>query len=620
MLRTLPALRLLRLLRLQRTLPALTASLLLLAAGPVFAVAGGGGGGGFDSGGGDGGEIIVELMLWIILSLPFPWNLIVLAVIGGGLWFGGKNARASSGLNRVRSPGQVTAMIETVDPAFLHRNPAFQLEVFQAKVNTAFLAIQDAWMRQDLAGVRRWISDGVWQRFNTQFALMRLLGQTNRVSNIVVRRIFIDRIEQDGAYDVVQVGIHYTANDDFVSAKYPELDQQGPLELVEFWSFIRRAGVAEKDLYQTNHCPNCGAELAADLGEVARCGACGAVSTLGDYDWILAEITQADDYANQNTRLAKAGGLTRRIRAALAADGEFSVQWLEDKASNAYLQMLAAQVLRQPERMRRFVGDALFAQLAARIASAPPLAFNRLYLNNVTLIDHFRQAGQDHLVVAVKYSAQRVDISGPRLRLIDPALYASDQIMILARDVGAARAKGSLYAHACPNCGAPLADTLEIKCGYCASVLNSTRHEWIVTRLLAAADYRTLTVDAAAPPVLATGLRLTPLDPAFAARDYAFNNVLVILGADGAISIEEANFAQQLARRMGYDAKKLAGMLELARQRQLPLRLPEDRKTAEKVLRLMSEAAAADKTISPEERAMLDQLQRRITTLAALAA
>jgi hypothetical protein len=35
-------------------------------------------------------------------------------------------------------------------------------------------------------------------------------------------------------------------------------------------------------------------------------------------------------------------------------------------------------------------------------------------------------------------------------------------------------------------------------------------------------------------------------------------------------------------RRLGYDAKRLADMLELAKQR----RLPEDRKTAGKMLRL----------------------------------
>lgn len=594
----------------------LAAALLLLASGSAHAVAGGaGGGGGFDGGGGDGAEIIIELIFWIIWSLPFPYNIITLAIIGGLIWRSGKQVRAISGLNRVPSIASATARSFAIPADFTARNPGFDPASLLAKVDTAFRAVQQAWMRQDMTPVRRFISDGIWQRFNTQFAMMKLLGQKNIVGDLRIVKVFIDAIEQDGNFDVVHVGIHFTATDDFTSERFPQLDQRGALEMLEYWSFIRKAGVAEKDLYHDNHCPSCGAELPTDMGEVARCGSCGTVSTLGDYDWILSEITQADDYANQYAKLQKSGALTRRIRDALGADSDFSVQLIEDKASNAYLQILAAQVTRRAETMRRFVDDGLFERLSKEIEQQPPFVFNRLYLNNVTLIDYYRGSSRDHLVIAFKRTAQRVDITGNGLRLIDQGMYAENQIMVLARDVGAGAAKGQLYAHACPACGGPVADTLDVKCGYCGGMLNSTRHEWIVTRLLAAADYTALA--AGERDAMTTRVAVKYLDPLFAARDYAFNNVMMVLGCDGAITLDEMAFAQELSRTMGYDIKKLGGMLELARNRKLALRLPEDRKSAAKVLKLMEQAALADHKVTAAEQALLDEVRQRAAILAA---
>lgn len=590
-------------------------TLLFIASSAAHAVAGGAGGGGFDGGSDDIAVLVIELIFWIIWSLPFPYNIIGLAIFFGIIWYSGRKVRAVSGLNKIPSIATATAQTYTLPADFLQRNPGFDPAALLAKANTAFLAIQEAWMKQDMAPLRRWISDGIWQRFNTQFAMMRLLGQKNLVSNIQIRNAFIDAVEQDGNFDIVHVGIHFSARDDFVSEKFPQLDQRGDLEMLEYWSFMRKSGVAEQDLYHANRCPGCGTELPTDMGEVARCPSCRTVSTRGDYDWILAEITQADDYANQARKLGKSGALTQRIRSALGADADFSVQLIEDKASNAYMQIMAAQALQRPETMRRFVGDTLFARLAQEIAQQTPFVFNRLYLNNVTLIDFYRADGRDQLVVAFKRSAQRVDIGDGRLRLIDQGLYASNEIMILARDAGAGAAQGGLYAHACPACGGPVGDTLDLKCGYCGELLNSTRHEWIVSELLAAENYQALA--ARQKPALTTHVAAKQLDPLFAMRDYAFNNVMMIIGSDGAITLDEISFAQQLSRKMGYDLKKLAGMFELAKSRTLVLRLPADRKSGDKVLKLMEQAALADHAISPQEQALLAEVRRHIEAIAA---
>jgi hypothetical protein len=84
-------------------------ALLLLASGSVFAVAGGAGGGGFSGSSDDAGGIIIELIFWIIWSLPFPYNIIGLAIFGGFLLYAARQGRAISGLNKIPSIAKATS-------------------------------------------------------------------------------------------------------------------------------------------------------------------------------------------------------------------------------------------------------------------------------------------------------------------------------------------------------------------------------------------------------------------------------------------------------------------------------------------------------------------------------
>jgi hypothetical protein len=174
-------------------------------------------------------------------------------------------------------------------------------------------------------------------------------------------------------------------------------------------------------------------------------------------------------------------------------------------------------------------------------------------------------------------------------------MYASNEIMILSRNAGAGAAQGALYAHACPACGGPVGDTLDLKCGYCGELLNSTQREWIVSDLMAAEKYQALA--ASHKPAMTTHVALKQLDPLFAARDYAFNNVMMIIGSGGAITMDELAFAQQLSRRMGYDLNSSAAC-SIWRKAANSRYLPTDRKGCE-VLKLMEKAALAD-PVQPE--------------------
>lgn len=586
--------------------------LFLFTALAVFASAGGGGGGGGGSDSDDGG--FVALIIYIIIELlPFPYNLIAFALLIFFGYLANRKRKTRSGLNSVPSFYSIDHQVSAVPPDFMQRNPGFDQQQFFNKVGTAFNEIQLAWMNQDLSKVRRWISDGVWQRFHTQFVMMQALGQRNTMSDIRIQKLVIDQVHRDGNYDIIDVGIHFTMEDNFITDKFPELNQEGFLENVEYWSFIRKSGVKEKDMFHSQNCPNCGGQLPEKTGEVSRCEHCGTITTLGDYDWVLAEITQSVDHANESAKFSKDGTLTQKIRQAIGNDPEFSVQFVEDKASNAYMQIMSAMVMQKPERMRRFTGDPLYEQLGAKIKANPPFVFNRLYLNNVTLMDFYQHSGKDHLVLSFRRSSQRVDISGGKLMLIDAMMYTTNEVMILSRDTGAGRAKGSLYAHSCPSCGGPVGDTIDLNCSYCGAQLNSTKTEWIVTQLMDNYQYKSFMQQLHAP--LTTGAGEKEIDPLYKVRDYAFNNVMMIVMADGHVSQQEIDFVNRLASKLGYDSKKLAGIFEMARNRQLVLRLPEERQKAEKVFSIMEKAAHADGHLDPREDALLADVRRHIEAM-----
>ena len=592
--------------------------LLLMFVTTVFAAAGGGGGGhSGGGGGGDGGDggAIIYLIYWLlrlIFMLPFPINIIVLAIIIFVVYKASKSYQAVSGLNNI--PGHhpstgfnTSTKQDKIPEDFLAKNPDFDTFKFKDKVRTAFTEIQNAWMFQDLSNVRKWISDGVYQRFHTQFIMMKQIEQMNEISNINIHHVFIDDVENDGVYDIVHVGIQYSMYDGFESKKFTRLNDGGTIQATDFWSFIKKSGVKEKDLYHTTNCPNCGGNLPADGGETAKCPYCSTITYLGDYDWILAEITQPDDYYNSNTKYEKQGKFSKKIRAQMEEKQDFSLQLLEDKASNGYMQIMTALMLKKPEITRRFVSDALYEKIEQQLKSEPAFVFNRLYLNHVTSFDFYKENGKDNIVVALKRSSQKIKNTNSSAPQFEQSIFSQDEVLIMSRDTGAGKPQGSLYAHSCPNCGAPVKDTIELNCTYCNAQLNSTKYEWIISDWMSAAEYNQF--KQTNNNSFAVDKNIDELDELFNVRDYALNNVMMMIAADGKIKEEEMAFAQMLARKWNYDLDKIQGFLSMATNNKLVIRMPQNEKQKKKIIALMEKAANLDNTITVDEIALLEQVK-----------
>jgi hypothetical protein len=197
----------------------------------------------------------------------------------------------------------------------------------------------------------------------------------------------------------------------------------------------------------------------------ARCNYCGSYINNGEFDWVLAEITQEDDYIPSAPAMMQADPW--------AADPNFSVQLLEDKASNAFTQILIAVATGDSKALRRFTTDEEFAKLRMNVSSGK-MIYNRLYLNSVVTKQVSQEGDLLKADVDIRYTFSEIvnGEAGDEQTL--------DQTMTLLHRANGNLAKGSIYANACPTCGAPQKDSLSHVCAFCGAVMNDITREWLV--------------------------------------------------------------------------------------------------------------------------------------------
>jgi hypothetical protein len=193
--------------------------------------------------------------------------------------------------------------------------------------------------------------------------------------------------------------------------------------------------------------------------------------------------------------------------------------------------------------------------------------------------------------------------------LLDPMVLSKTETVLMSRDVNPGLSKGSIYAHSCPSCGGPIKDTIDTKCQYCGSELNSTKNEWIITDILGVSEYKNYYQENKDDFV--ASISIDKLESLYDVRDYAFNNVLVVMAADGVFASDELVMAKQLAKKWGYKVDRIQPMFDMAKNGGLIIRMPEDQKKRQKILKLMEKTAAIDGVVSPEEQQLLDSVKKQ---------
>ncbi len=356
---------------------------------------------------------------------------------------------AAEGLNALRSQ----------DPGFDQAQFAERAKGVMAKVN-------EAWVAGAMGPSRRHISDGVYVRFQTQLALLKAQGLRNAMADWSVVDCAVLAAESDAKWDTVHVKMVGQARDADVPANLnaqqaAEKAKHAPLvQYQEVWSFLRKRGSKSKNGVPTleGRCPNCGADL--PVSDVVRCEYCKAVVNSGEHDWVLAEITQPEEWRPWMTNAEITG-----LGELQAKDPAVSRQELEDRGSVVFWKWVDARVTGTRQRFERFCLQP--GQPPADRAALAQVAVGSSELVYVTLAQDGPNGPIDRVEIEIVWSAAE---NGGQ-----PVNQTSR--VVLARGTSAT-SKGGLNSLDCPNCRGPLADSDLAKCNFCGEPLAGGKHEW----------------------------------------------------------------------------------------------------------------------------------------------
>ncbi len=467
-------------------------AVLLLAPAVALARAGGGegfggGGGGFGGGGsGGGGALLFELLYFLVLLHPLIG--IPLMIVVGVIYYmthtsvAGyyRGRRTQRGLDAMDSNREAAALA-----SLQQRDPAFQLDRFYQRVQTAFLKIQDAWCAQNPHSVRPFISDGVHERFGLQFLEQKEEGVRDRMENITVQAVQLAQLTSDNVFDTAVVRIDAGAVDQQVSladARVLSGSSQSE-DFTEYWSFLRRRGArsTDKDGLIEGHCPNCGAPIELNAG--ARCENCHAQLRSGQYDWVLVQITQESEWRPEYPKVLPG------VCALEQRDPDFTPADLEDRVSVLFWRKARADRLGKVDPLLKVATPEFtraYQQLLAAPATGERAFWGDCAVGGVETLGVIPGDGQDQALVEIRWSARRYQVDAQGQARRTPESNLARNLMVLGRKAGVKTdtAAGISSAH-CPQCGAPVVDDASDKCGYCGAIFNDGSRGWVLTDMLA---------------------------------------------------------------------------------------------------------------------------------------
>ncbi|MFK7049679.1 hypothetical protein V3Q77_07230 [Flavobacterium davisii] len=352
----------------------------------------------------------------------------------------------------------------------------------ESKVRTAFLEMQKAWQNQNLSNVRKWMSDGLYQKLSVQIKMMQKLAQHNEISNLNILEIKVKNIYTYNDFQIVDIKIAFKLDDLFYSDKYKTMREFYEDDYaVEYYTFIKKGNTVQdnSNLYSNTNCPNCGTEITTILGEISRCNSCNTLTNNPTYDWILCEITQEENYRKESPL-----NYDTILKEKCTHDSNFNIQSVEDVASNICMQILEVITGGNEIKLERFAHK----EIRDKIISYKNEAFNnvvfeRLYIKELST--KFYKTTNDNKLEIHLYAevcGKRVRIEKDKLIDVDNDLVNFSITLSLIKEIleQPKTHKEVVFSYECPNCGAPYDDTTHDTCNYCESVVVDESNNWVL--------------------------------------------------------------------------------------------------------------------------------------------
>lgn len=339
------------------------------------------------------------------------------------------------------------------------RDPAFDAEAFKNRGRSIAERIQHAWSAGDMRECRRFLSQGVYNRFRIQLKIMREFEKRqNTIADFKILAFNIAARQRSGEFDSLIVRLDAEARDTMVSADLSPDEakaraKKAPLTaFVEYYTFMRRRDAKTDTHSALDSCGRCGTPFTGE-GEITKCKSCGAVMGSGTFDWVLAEITQEVEYGK-----GKPFKLPTK---------EMSADRIEDRASFIFWREIMSQLTAKKDFILRDA-TAKFLERAGAHYLMSDIAVGAADIESYDdALSPIRSQ------VRIKWSAKGPGDKEIRHRQSVLSLVAEPQY-----ETGAGFAE-----HSCETCGAPLPETDADTCAYCRSPIQRKNKDWLLDEI-----------------------------------------------------------------------------------------------------------------------------------------
>lgn len=351
-------------------------------------------------------------------------------------------------------------------------DPDFDETQITARVEQAFYIIKRAWSDHDMASARGFITDGIYQRYTIQFDIQKQHQRHRQLVDLSIDSCELVGIEADKSFETLHFKISSRVRHTTICTTATEKAIKLPTftNTTEYLTYIRFPGVKTRlqPGLMEGICPNCGSPLL--LSKFEQCQACNSLVTSGEYDWILAKITQADEWRFQNAKRQVKGVAEYQV-----VDGDFNLSAVEDRVCVVFWRLQKAWL----------------SQNSAAILSIAHSSYIDYFNNNELndyYFDHIELAlcevssvefGDefDKVFVLVKWQAEKVILKNNISQNI--SYYAHHLTMIRKSGVTSDTKKG-LHSLHCFSCGAPQTESYHESCQYCHTRFNQGDCDWVL--------------------------------------------------------------------------------------------------------------------------------------------
>jgi hypothetical protein len=175
------------------------------------------------------------------------------------------------------------------------RDPEFETQALFGRIGLIFRELGAGWAARDLARIRPYVSDNLFQYFAYFIGLYVERRARNISENARILNIDLSNAIGDAYFDALTVrvfatGLDYTLADDGTLLA-GRRDRERAYS--EYWTLVRGRHAKGRARAEPV-CPQCGAPLR--VGMAGNCEYCQARIVTGDFDWVLSRIEQDEAY------------------------------------------------------------------------------------------------------------------------------------------------------------------------------------------------------------------------------------------------------------------------------------------------------------------------------------